>query len=112
MDRALKNRPGHAESEDQKAEEAPETSVTQDDGVRAPSFELKLPCYSRRVQSKSEPSQVSQTSEGQLSEGSDTEEAALDPTSKEPRSPVSDSRQQDARFLTGHRSIVTSHSLQ
>lgn len=67
---------------------APETSVTQDDGVRAPSFELKLPCYSRRVQSKSEPSQVSQTSEGQLSEGSDTEGAALDPVSKEPRSPV------------------------
>ncbi|KAI8666076.1 hypothetical protein NCS57_00831200 [Fusarium keratoplasticum] len=88
VDRALKNRPGHAEAEHQKAEVAPETSVTQDDGIRAPSFELKLPCYSRRVQSKSEPSQVSQTSEGQLSEGSDTERAALDPVSKEPRSPV------------------------
>ncbi|EEU35384.1 uncharacterized protein NECHADRAFT_94174 [Fusarium vanettenii 77-13-4] len=69
VDRALKNRPGHAEDEHEKAEVAPETSVTQDEGVRAPSFELKLPCYSRRVQSKSEPSQVSQTSEGQLSEG-------------------------------------------
>ncbi|KAL2683128.1 hypothetical protein Neosp_007595 [[Neocosmospora] mangrovei] len=88
VDRALKNRPGHAEDEHEKAEVAPETSVTQDESARAPSFDLKLPCYSRRVQSKSEPSQVSQTSEGQLSEGSDTEGAALDSVPKEPRSPV------------------------
>ncbi|KAJ3520900.1 hypothetical protein NM208_g13529 [Fusarium decemcellulare] len=61
----------------------PEVENSQVIVSRAPTFELKLPFYSRRVQSKSEPSQSSQAADE-----SDAEEPALTPVPEEPPSPV------------------------
>ncbi|KAF4964702.1 hypothetical protein FSARC_7409 [Fusarium sarcochroum] len=87
--RALKNnRASHIDSSEDmeprvKVGGVSEADTTQQDAAENQTFEYKLPYYSRRAQSKSEPSQGSHGSED-----TDMNGTALTAVTEEPRSPV------------------------